>query len=69
MPDEDEARALLALITFQLARRATRFDPAGDLVPIEEQDRRRWDEALIDDGRQHVRRATASRRPPGLYRL
>src|SRR6185312_1897432 len=48
---------------------ATRFDPAGDLVPIEEQDRRRWDEALIDEGREHLRRATASRRPPGPYRL
>ena len=69
MPDEDEARSLLALITFQLARRATRFDPAGDLVPIEEQNRRLWNEALIEDGRQHLRRATASQRPPGPYRL
>jgi RNA polymerase sigma-70 factor, ECF subfamily len=69
MPNEDEARALLALITLQLARRATRFDPAGDLVPIEEQDRRLWDEALIDEGQEYLRRATASRRPPGPYRL
>jgi RNA polymerase sigma-70 factor (ECF subfamily) len=69
MPDEDEARALLALITFQLARRATRFDPAGDLVPIEEQDRRLWNAGLIDDGREQLRRANASRRPSGPYRL
>ena len=69
MPDEDEARALLALITFQQARRATRFDTAGDLVPIEQQDRRRWDQTLIADGQRQLRRANASSRPPGPYRL
>jgi RNA polymerase sigma-70 factor (ECF subfamily) len=69
MPDEDEALSLLALITLQMARRATRFDAAGDLVPIEEQDRRRWDTTLIDAGQRYLRRAAASRRPPGPYRL
>ena len=69
MPEQDEARALLALITFQMARRATRFDTDGDLVPMEDQDRTGWDATLIDQGRAHVRRAAASGRPAGPYRL
>ncbi len=69
MPAEDEARGLLALIAFQMSRRATRFDAHGDLVPMEEQDRTRWDAALIDEGHSHLRRAARSGRPPGPYRL
>ena len=66
MPDEDEARGLLALVTFQLARRATRFDADGDLVPMEEQDRSQWDTVLIEEGRWHCaeRRPAAARRAP-----
>ncbi len=69
MPDDDEARGLLALATFQLARRTTRFDADGDLVPMEEQDRSSWDTVLIEEGRWHLRRARTGRRPPGPYRL
>ena len=69
MPNDDEARGLLALVLLQEARRSTRFDPAGDLVPIEDQDRSRWDRAMIEEGSRHLRRAGASRRPPGAYRL
>ena len=69
MPDDDEARGLLALATFQLARRPTRFDEAGDLVPMEKQDRGHWDTALLDEGRWQLRRAATGRRPPGTYRL
>ena len=69
MPGEDEARGLLALVTFQMARRSTRFDAHGDLVPMEEQDRSRWDAALIGEGHRHLRRAASSGRPPGPYRL
>jgi RNA polymerase sigma-70 factor (ECF subfamily) len=69
MPGEDEARGLLALVSFQMARRPTRFDPHGDLVPIEEQDRSRWDTALMEAGHRHLRRAARSGRPPGPYRL
>ena len=68
LPD-DEVRGLLALILFQHARRAARFDAAGDLVPMEEQDRGAWDRALIDEGRLHLRRASSAGRPPGTYRL
>jgi RNA polymerase sigma-70 factor, ECF subfamily len=69
MPGEDEARGLLALVAFQLSRRSTRFDAHGDLVPMEEQDRGRWDAALIEEGRWQLRRAASSGRPPGPYRL
>ncbi|AKU15099.1 RNA polymerase sigma factor [Luteipulveratus mongoliensis] len=69
MPTEDEARSLLALITFQIARRATRFDSNGQLVPMEEQDRSRWDRVLIDEASWHLRRAAHDGRPPGTFRL
>jgi RNA polymerase sigma-70 factor (ECF subfamily) len=69
MPGEDEVRGLAALISFQMSRRAARFGPGGDPVPMEEQDRGRWDRALIDEGNYHLRRAAASGRPPGPYRL
>jgi len=69
MPGEDEARGLLALITLQMSRRSTRFDGHGDLVPMEEQDRGRWDAALIEEGHRHLRRAASSGRQPGPYRL
>jgi RNA polymerase sigma-70 factor (ECF subfamily) len=69
LPDEDEARGLLALIAFQHARRATRVDGSGDLVQMEEQDRSAWDRPLIDEGLWHLRRAAITERPPGTYRL
>ncbi|QFY07877.1 sigma-70 family RNA polymerase sigma factor [Nonomuraea phyllanthi] len=69
MPSSDEARGLLALIMFQQARRATRFDAAGDLVPMEEQDRARWDPVLTAEAHHELRRATRSGRPPGPYWL
>ena len=47
MPDEPEVGGLLALMILQHARRAGRVDAAGDLVPLEEQDRSAWDRAEI----------------------
>jgi RNA polymerase sigma-70 factor (ECF subfamily) len=69
MPYEDEARGLLALVLLQEARRPTRFDTTGDLVPMEDQVRSRWDGAMIEEGCRHLRRADVSGRPPGAYRL
>ena len=43
MPDDPEARGLLALLLLQHSRRAARLDAAGDLVTLDEQDRTRWD--------------------------
>lgn len=45
-------RGLLALLLLTDARRDARVDAAGRLVPLEEQDRSRWDRAMIDEGRR-----------------
>lgn len=58
---QDEPRALLALMLLQHSRRDTRVDAAGELVPLEEQDRRRWDRGAIDE-------AVGLLRAPGLER-
>ena len=48
--DEPEAAGLLALMLLHHARRASRFGPNGELVPLVEQDRSRWDTATIAEG-------------------
>lgn len=63
MPDELEARALAALVLLHDSRRATRLDDAGMLVPLEEQDRRRWDRARIARGLDRLRQARGSAGP------
>ena len=50
MPTETEVRGLLALMLLHHARAGARTDGAGDLVPLEEQDRTRWERGLIDEG-------------------
>ncbi|MCD5348370.1 RNA polymerase sigma factor [Agromyces sp. S2-1-8] len=50
IPDSDEARALLALLLLQHARSAARVDAAGDLVPLADQDRTRWDAREVAEG-------------------
>jgi RNA polymerase sigma-70 factor (ECF subfamily) len=49
MPAEPEPRGLLALLLLLEARRATRIED-GVLIPLERQDRSRWDRALITEG-------------------
>jgi RNA polymerase sigma-70 factor (ECF subfamily) len=72
MPDEPEAAGLLALLLLQHARSAARVDAAGDLVPLDAQDRSRWDAAEIArglevlDGLARLDRAEAA---AGPYRL
>jgi RNA polymerase sigma-70 factor (ECF subfamily) len=63
MPDEAEARGLLALMLLQDARRATRVDGKGDLVLLEDQDRSDWDQEEIHEGLEHVRSALQRGRP------
>ena len=60
-----ETTALLALMLLQDARRDARLDPAGDIVILEEQDRRRWDRAQIAEALPLV--AEAFRGGPGPY--
>src|SRR5262249_8175626 len=50
MPDEPEVLGLLALLLLTDARRAARVDEAGDLVPLEQQNRTKWDADAIVDG-------------------
>jgi RNA polymerase sigma-70 factor (ECF subfamily) len=64
MPDELEAHALAALMLLHNSRRATRVDQAGLLVPLEDQDRRRWDRGRISRGLDRLRLAQGS---TGLY--
>ena len=63
MPDEPEALGLLALMLLVESRRATRTTPDGDLVRLGDQDRRRWNRALISEGQALVRRCLALDRP------
>jgi RNA polymerase sigma-70 factor (ECF subfamily) len=51
MPDEREARGLLALMLLTDARRPARTDEQGRLVLLEHQDRDRWDREAIETGR------------------
>jgi RNA polymerase sigma-70 factor, ECF subfamily len=58
MPDEPEAAGLLALMLLQDSRRDARTGPDGELVLLEDQDRRLWDRAQIDEGLELVARPT-----------
>jgi RNA polymerase sigma-70 factor (ECF subfamily) len=59
MPDP-EVRGLLALMLLHESRRETRETPDGDLILLDEQDRSRWNRALIDEGITLVRTAFTS---------
>ncbi|MEV7929126.1 DUF6596 domain-containing protein [Kitasatospora sp. NPDC088264] len=59
LPGDDEVTGLLALMLLTHARREARTTPAGDLVPLDEQDRKAWDRALIDEGVALVEAALA----------
>jgi len=58
---EPEAMGLLALMLLHDARRATRTTAAGELIPLEEQDRSRWNQTQIEEGVALVQRALTSR--------
>jgi RNA polymerase sigma-70 factor (ECF subfamily) len=66
-PPPPEATALLALMLLHDSRRDARFDAAGDLVLLEEQDRRRWNHAQIAEALPLVREAL--RDGPGPFAL
>jgi RNA polymerase sigma-70 factor (ECF subfamily) len=68
MPTEPEVAGLLALIRLHRARAAARFDPGGDLVLLQDQDRDRWDRAAIE-GAVRLLESAARRRRPGPYQL
>ncbi|MGK5172715.1 RNA polymerase sigma factor [Geodermatophilus sp. CPCC 205761] len=68
MPDEPEVLGLLALMLLVESRRPARTTPEGELVPLAEQDRRRWDTALVAEGQDLVRRCLR-RGAPGPYQV
>jgi RNA polymerase sigma factor (sigma-70 family) len=68
MPEEPETLGLLALLKLQHARRYARFDAAGDLVLLRDQDRRLWDRRAIEGADRLLERAAAGRRP-GRFQL
>lgn len=59
--DEPEALGLLALMLLHESRRATRVDAAGDLVLLEDQDRSRWDQALVAEAQALIEQAMRAR--------
>ncbi|TWH34419.1 RNA polymerase sigma factor [Isoptericola variabilis] len=59
LPGDPEAHGLAALVCFSTARAPARLDDAGRLVPLGEQDTTRWDGALLERGRLHLRAAYA----------
>ncbi|HEY4018018.1 MAG TPA: RNA polymerase sigma factor [Pseudonocardiaceae bacterium] len=68
MPDEPEVFGLLALLLLSTSRQAARTGPNGELVPLSEQDRLRWDAELIAEG-QAIVRACLRRDRPGPYQI
>ncbi len=68
MPDEPEALGLLALLLLTEARRESRIDANGALVPLEDQNRSRWDRAAISEGTAILDSAVALRMP-GPYQI
>lgn len=68
VPDDAEVAGLLALMLLTDARRPARTTDDGRLVPLAEQDRRRWDRALVAEGIALVTAALPEGRP-GPYQL
>ncbi|HEU5261323.1 MAG TPA: RNA polymerase sigma factor [Gemmatimonadales bacterium] len=68
MPEQREAVALLALMLLHDSRRDARQGPAGDLVLLDEQDRRLWNQGQIAEGLARVEAALRGA-PAGPYAL
>jgi RNA polymerase sigma-70 factor (ECF subfamily) len=68
MPADMEVRGLLALMLLIEARRPARIGPGGALVTLPDQDRLRWDRALMAEGQGLVRQCLRHNRP-GPYQI
>jgi RNA polymerase sigma-70 factor, ECF subfamily len=65
---EPEIMGLTALMLIQHSRAAARFDPDGEIILLEDQDRKLWDEKLIAEGLALIDKAMR-RRQPGPYQI
>jgi predicted RNA polymerase sigma factor len=68
LPDDPEVAGLLALMLLTDARRAARTGPAGELIPLDEQDRTLWNRERIGEGIALVESAL-SKGAVGPYQL
>ena len=68
LPGEGEVAGLLALMLLTDARRAARTRADGALIPLAEQDRRRWDASAIREGTELITK-TLSEAPIGPYQV
>jgi RNA polymerase sigma-70 factor, ECF subfamily len=68
LPEEPEAKGMLALMLYTEARRAARRDSAGTYVPLDEQDVALWDESLLQTAEALLHEANAAG-PSGRYQL
>ncbi|HYM97407.1 MAG TPA: DUF6596 domain-containing protein, partial [Candidatus Sulfotelmatobacter sp.] len=68
MPGQPEVLGLLALMKLHLARSRARFDTAGEMVLLKDQDRTLWDHSAIAEGVELLERAGAMRLT-GPYQL
>jgi predicted RNA polymerase sigma factor len=68
-PDEPEVHGLVALMEIQSSRMRARLGPAGEPVPLLEQNRGIWDQLLIRRGFAALLRAQSLGRPAGPYVL
>ncbi|MER5305029.1 sigma-70 family RNA polymerase sigma factor [Streptomyces lasiicapitis] len=68
LPQEGSVTGLLALMLLTDARSAARTGPHGELVPLDEQDRTRWDAGAIREGTALVEEALGQG-PAGVYQL
>src|SRR5688572_9082550 len=68
MPQNAEARGLLALMLLHDSRREARLTSTGELILLEEQDRSRWDQVKIQEGIAVLDQALALK-DPGPYQV
>ncbi|MFN0160891.1 MAG: RNA polymerase sigma factor [Burkholderiales bacterium] len=63
LPDHAEANGLLALLWLAESRRSARTGPAGEFIPLDRQDPKRWDAGLIGQANARLAHAAAQRNP------
>jgi predicted RNA polymerase sigma factor len=63
LPGNRDAHALAALVLLHDSRRRTRVDDSGALIPLDEQNRSRWDRSRIARGLDELRRAESAAGP------